>query len=331
VQLGVQVASGDFAKVKDLAQAAEGLGFATVYFPDHFVYETGLGAFNATQPVYEAATTLAALAMATARVRIGTHVLCNPFRHPALTAKIFATLDHVSGGRLIAGMGAGWTRVEFEMMGLPFPDVPTRLAMLDEALQVMRALWTEERASFDGRFYTLRDAVAAPKPLQHPHPPLMVGGNGKGIMRLAARYADIVNVAQDLGRPGTVDPTQVARFTREALRARIAFLRTESEACGRPMPRLYCTAFVITITESPSATRTAAENFGRVLGVAPETLLRMPSVLIGTPEEAVAELRRREREDGLVELTVGIPNMKIVRRLGEDVLPHVRSAIEAIV
>jgi probable F420-dependent oxidoreductase len=325
MELGVQVASGDFAKVKDLAQAAEALGYAAVYFPDHFIYETGLGGFNAAQPVHEAGTMLAALAMATTRVRIGTHVLCNPFRHPALAAKIFTTLDHVSGGRLIAGMGAGWTRTEFEMMGLPFPDVPTRLAMLDEALQVMTALWTEERASFSGKFYTLRDAVAAPKPLQQPHPPLMLGGNGKGIMRLGARHAAIVNVAQDLGRSGTVDPQQVARFTRETFHERATFLRAESEARGRAMPRLFCTAFVISITDTPAATRTATESFGGMLGVAPAVLLRMPSVLIGTPEELVAELDRREREDGLAQLTVGIPNMKIVRRLGEEVLPHLRT------
>jgi probable F420-dependent oxidoreductase len=325
MEMGVQVASGEFPKVKDLIQAAEDLGYATAYFPDHFVYESGVGGFNAAQPVYDAGTMLAALAMATSRIALGTHVLCNAFRHPAVTAKIFTTLDHVSGGRVIAGMGAGWTRIEFEMMGIPFPDVATRLAMLEEALEVMRALWTEERANFAGRYYTLRDAVAAPKPLQRPHPPLMLGGNGKGVMRLAARHAAIVNIAQDLGRAGTVDPRQIARFTSEAFRERAAFLRAESAAAGRPMPRLYCTAFMVSVTESAAATRTAAESFAGMLGVAPETLLRMPSVLIGTPEEMIAELRRREREDGLAELTLGIPNMKLVRKLGEAVLPHVRA------
>ena len=329
MQLGVQVASGDFAKVKDLAQAAEDLGYATVYFPDHFIYETGLGGFDPSQPVHEAAAMLAALAQATSRVRIGTHVLCNQFRHPALTAKIFTTLDHISGGRLIAGMGAGWTRAEFEMMGFAFPEVKVRLAMLDEALRVIRALWTEERVHFAGEFYTLRNAIAAPKPLQRPHPPFMLGGNGKGIMRLAARHADIVNIAQDLGRAGTVDAQQFARFTSDAFRERTAFLRTECRAAGRPMPQLRCTAFLVTITGGAAASRAAAENFGGMFGVPPDILLRMPSVLIGTPEELVAELGRREREDGLAELTVGIPNMKIVRRLGEEVLPHLRPAATA--
>jgi len=324
MELGVQVASGDFARVKDLAQAAEDLGYATVYFPDHFIYESGLGGFDAAQPVYEACTTLAALAMATSRVKIGTHVLCNQFRHPALTAKILTTLDHVSGGRLIAGIGAGWTRAEFEMMGFAFPDVHTRLAMLEEALEVIRALWTRERASFTGKFYTLRDAVAEPKPLQRPHPPVMVGGNGKGIMQLAARHADIVNIAQDLGRPGTIDLKQVALFTANAFRNRAAFLRAQSQALDRPMPSLRSTAFVISITANAGATRAAAENFSTMLGVPPDVALRMPSVLIGTPDELVAELRRREREEELAELTVGIPNMRVVRRLGEEVLPQLR-------
>jgi len=322
MQLGVQVASGDFTKIRDVAQAAEELGYATIYFPDHFIYETGFGGFDASQPVYEAATALAALAMATTRVRIGSHVLCNHFRHPALTAKIFTTLDHASGGRLIAGMGAGWTRAEFEMMGIDFPAVGTRLAMLDEALQVIRGLWTEERSSFTGRFYTLRDAVAAPKPLQQPHPPIMLGGNGKGVMRLAARHADIVNIAQDLGRAGTIDQKEMARFTATAFRERAAFLAAECRTTGRPVPRLYATAFVVTITDSPAATRAAAENMAGMFGVAPEALLQMPSVLLGTPEEMVTELRRRAREDGLTELTLGLPSMKLVRRLGEQVLPH---------
>src|SRR5713101_5405068 len=100
MRFGVQVASGEFAKVKDLAQAAEDLGYATIYFPDHFIYESGAGGFNPTQPVYEAGATLAALAMVTSKIAIGTHVLCNHFRHPALTAKVFTTLDHVSGGRV---------------------------------------------------------------------------------------------------------------------------------------------------------------------------------------------------------------------------------------
>ena len=322
MRFGVQVAGGDFAKVKDLAQAAESLGYATLYFPDHFIYESGPSSFNPTQPVYEAGAALGALAMATSRIAIGTHVLCNHFRHPALTAKVFTTLDHISGGRVIAGMGAGWTRAEFEMMGLPFPEVPVRLAMLDEALQVMRALWTEDTATFSGKYYTLRDAVAAPKPLQQPHPPLMLGGNGKGIMRLAARHATIVNIAQDLGRAGTVDPRQLAKFTSEAFRERAAFLRSESEKAGRSAPRLHSTAFLVSVTDTPAATRTAAENFAGMFGVAPETLLRMPSVMIGTPDELVSELRRREREDGLAEIAIGMPTMKLVRRIGEDVLPH---------
>jgi probable F420-dependent oxidoreductase len=325
MELGVQASSGDFAKVRDVVQAAEDLGYATVYFPDHFIYETGLGVYDPAQPVYEAATVLAALAMATTRVRLGTHVLCNQFRHPALTAKILTTLDHVSGGRLLAGMGAGWTRSEFDMMGIDFPPVSTRLAMLDEALQVILALWTEERASFSGTYYHLRDAVAAPKPLQRPHPPLMLGGNGKGVMRLAARYADVVNIAQDLGKAGKVDAGRLGAFTSEAFCERAAFLRAECEAVGRPMPRLHATAFIITITDTAAASRAAAENFAGMLGLAPETVRRMPTILIGTPAELIAELTRREREDGLSEISIGMPSMRVVRRLGEEVLPHVRT------
>jgi alkanesulfonate monooxygenase SsuD/methylene tetrahydromethanopterin reductase-like flavin-dependent oxidoreductase (luciferase family) len=210
------------------------------------------------------------------------------------------------------------------MMGFEFPDVRERLASLGEALEILRSLWTEEHTTYEGAYYHLKDAVASPKPIQKPYPPIMLGGNGKGVMRLAARHADIVNIAQDLGRAGTVDPRHTAAFTADVWRARVAFLRAECEQAGRPVPRLYTTAFVINVTDDAAGTRAVAENFAGMFGVGPDAVLRMPSVLIGTPEELIAELRRREVEDGLHELTVGIPSMRIVRRLGTDVLPYLR-------
>jgi alkanesulfonate monooxygenase SsuD/methylene tetrahydromethanopterin reductase-like flavin-dependent oxidoreductase (luciferase family) len=128
-------------------------------------------------------------------VRIGILVSCNGYRNPALLAKMAATVDVLSNGRLIHGVGAGWFADEYEGYGYDFPDVPTRLAQLDESLRVQKLLWTAERPSFDGRFYRLKEAWCEPRPAQRPHPPILIGGSGERVtLKLVARYADACNL-----------------------------------------------------------------------------------------------------------------------------------------
>ncbi len=122
----------------------------------------------------------AMVAGATKKIRVGHLVLCNLFRHPAITAQSLMTLDHLSNGRLLAGLGSGWTETEFRMTGIPFPPIAERLRMLDEALTCIKSLWTKEQSNFDGEFYHLKDAILWPKPIQKPCPPIIVGGGGKG-------------------------------------------------------------------------------------------------------------------------------------------------------
>jgi alkanesulfonate monooxygenase SsuD/methylene tetrahydromethanopterin reductase-like flavin-dependent oxidoreductase (luciferase family) len=152
----------------------------------------------------EAWTLLAALARETRRTRVGVLVTCNSYRNPALLAKMAATVDVLSGGRLIHGIGAGWFADEYEGYGYEFPDVATRLAQLDESLRVQRLLWAAERPSFDGRSYRLREAWCEPRPVQRPHPPILIGGGGEKILlRLVARHAAMWNC------PG--EPAELAR------------------------------------------------------------------------------------------------------------------------
>ena len=140
-------------------------------------------------------TLLTAMAESTSRVRIGLMVAGNTYRHPAVLAKMATTIDHLSGGRLEFGLGAGGAEAEHTMLGIPFLTTPERISRLDEALTVCRALWTDERTSFDGRHFTLVDAVANPKPLQRPHPPIWVGGAGERLtLRVVAKHADVWNV-----------------------------------------------------------------------------------------------------------------------------------------
>src|SRR5262249_9572586 len=140
---------------------------------------------------YDPMVMVAVIAEATKRIRVGHLVLCNLFRHPVITAQSLNALDRLTNGRTFAGLGTGWTEREFKMTGIPFPDIGTRLRMLDEALTVIRSLWTKEETTFAGEFYQLKDAILWPKPVQRPHPPILLGGGGKGLLRIAAKHADV--------------------------------------------------------------------------------------------------------------------------------------------
>jgi probable F420-dependent oxidoreductase len=142
----------------------------------------------------EAWTALSALARDTTNIRLGTSVLCNSYRHPSVLAKMAATLDVISGGRLDLGLGAGWFQREFDAYGIPFPAVGDRVSALGEALEVIKAIWTQPNPVYSGRFYSLDGAVCDPPPVQKPHPPLWVGGEGDRVHRIAARSAQGINI-----------------------------------------------------------------------------------------------------------------------------------------
>ncbi|MGA8056827.1 MAG: TIGR03560 family F420-dependent LLM class oxidoreductase [Candidatus Binataceae bacterium] len=170
----------------DRAEMAERLGYHSFWLVDHF-WTLGLPDVD----LLEAVTMMSAIAARTERVRIGTLVLCNSFRNPALLAKSLTTIDHISNGRLEVGLGAGWMEQEYRANGYEFPSVGTRLRQLEEGLQILKAMFTENRATFKGRYYTVTDAPNNPKPVQKPHPPIMIGGAGEKVMlRLVAKYAD---------------------------------------------------------------------------------------------------------------------------------------------
>lgn len=180
----------DFSELRDLAQTAEQLGFHSLWLFDHFYH---FPVFTNEQ-VLEPWTLMSMLAAATRTIRIGTLVLCNGYRPPALLAKMAATFDVLSGGRLEFGYGAGWHAEEFAGYGYDFPAVATRIRQMEEGLAVIKQLWCEPRANFDGKYYTLHDAICAPKPVQSPHPPISIGGGGEQmLLRAVARHADIWN------------------------------------------------------------------------------------------------------------------------------------------
>jgi F420-dependent oxidoreductase-like protein len=167
----------------------EALGYDSVWLNDH------LYGIPAPQiPILEAWTTLAAIAAITARVQLGTLVTPVGFRNPALLAKMAATLDHISGGRVIVGLGGGWFAMEYEGYGYEFPPLRTRLEQLDEAATLIKRMWTEDQPTFTGKHFRTAGVHCEPKPARRPHPPLLIGGGGERVLlRLAARHADIWN------------------------------------------------------------------------------------------------------------------------------------------
>jgi len=161
----------------------------SLWLYDHFIqYKTG--SFG---PCYESWSLLSYLAPLTRRVRLGMLVLCNSYRNPALLAKMAATLDNISQGRLEFGIGAGWYEEEYKRYGYPYPNDSTRISMLDESLQIITKMWCEEKPSFRGKYYSIKDAYCQPKPLQQPHPPITVGGSGRLTLKVATKHADWTN------------------------------------------------------------------------------------------------------------------------------------------
>lgn len=173
-----------------LWQEIDTLGYETAWLFDHF-----LPIFSdPTGPCLEGWTALSALAQATKRVRLGLMVTGNTYRHPAVLAKMATTVDIVSGGRLIFGVGAGWFELEHREYGIPFHTTGGRLQRLDEALTLIKLLWTEERASFSGKHFQLEQASFNPKPVQRPHPAILIGASGEKVaLEIVARHAQMWN------------------------------------------------------------------------------------------------------------------------------------------
>lgn len=200
-----------------VTRAAEQAGLDSVWAADHFMFVDDTP--EQEVPILECFTLLGALAACTRRIRIGQLVVGVPYRNPALQAKLFATLDVISHGRSIIGLGAAWHEPEFRAYGWPFPSVSERMAMLEEATQIIDRMLTQRPASFRGAHYTVENAYNDPMPEQKPRPPIMIGGSGERVtLRLVARYADMCNVFGN--------PAEVARL--------FGVLRGHCESVGRP-------------------------------------------------------------------------------------------------
>jgi F420-dependent oxidoreductase-like protein len=232
------------------ALASEALGFHSLWLEDHFFPWVG----DASQDYYECWTTLSAIAAKTHTIRLGTLCTCQSYRNPALLAKMASTVDHISGGRLELGIGAGWYQADYESYGYSFPPISVRARQLREAIQVLKVLWTEDPATFSGEFYSVKNARLHPKPLQKPHPPIWVGvGGERYTLKVAAELADGWNY-------GTLTP--------EAFRKKWEVLEGHCRAIGRDPKgiRRSLEIFIFLDEEERLARKAASEYERRYLG-----------------------------------------------------------------
>ena len=249
-----------------VAQTADDLGFDSIWLFDHF-HTVPVPTQEVT---FECWTSTAALARDTKRVRIGQMVTCNGYRNPALLAKIASTVDVLSHGRLDFGIGAGWYEHEYRAYGYDYPDAPTRLRYLRDAVQVILKMWTEEEAYFEGKYHQVRGAINQPKGVQKPHIPLLIGGSGEQVtLKLVAQYGDACNI-------GHTDPETVAH--------KFAILRQHCENVGRDYNTIHRTVMInccIDDSDEKAYQKAVQANLQRNTGGVENLRTR---ALIGTPD-----------------------------------------------
>ncbi|HZP41544.1 MAG TPA: LLM class flavin-dependent oxidoreductase [Candidatus Binatia bacterium] len=315
-------ATSDFATIREACRAAEAGGFDAYTRPDHLLAEGTLGPPGA--PLLECFTTLAALVPTTTRLRFLETVTCNSFRHPALLAKMVASLDVISGGRMELGIGAGWFRAEYEAFGHPFPPASVRLAQLGEALAVVKLLWTGARVDFDGEHYRLRGAICAPAPVQRPRPPILVGGGGRGLLAVAAAEADVVNIVPP-APGGAADPAAVRAFTLERFIAKGRRVRALAAGAGRDPATVALSAiFFVQLAETAREAAALLDALAARYGFDRAAAERFPLALVGTASQLRERLAERIERLGLGYVVLHFTTPAALARFAADVLPAVR-------
>lgn len=309
MKFGIDIPNGwkmSLVDIKDPVEAYEAmtnivttgdeLGYDSAWVVDHFHTVP-----TPTQEItFECMMMLAALARDTKNIRIGQIVLCNSYRNPALLAKMASTLDVLSHGRLNFGIGAGWYEHEYKAYGYPYPDAPERLRMLREALQVIHAMWSQEEAVFEGKYYQVRGAINQPKGVQKPHIPILIGGSGEKVtLKLVALYGDACNVGGDL----------------QTLQHKLEVLKGHCENVGRNFSDIHVTTGTYCSIADTDEEALALVPEARKNGLADTALVGSPATI----RERIATLEAH----GVHELIIDFPfpsakNLEPLRRFAKE-------------
>ncbi len=286
-------------------QRAETLGYATFLLRDHFVPD-----FFGDQ--FAPLVALAVAASRTTRLRLGTLVIDNDYRHPVLLAKEAATLDLLSGGRFELGLGAGWLRTEYEQAGMTFDSNGVRVSRLEEAIQVINRLFANAPCDFEGQYYQVHGINGFPKPAQRPRPPLLIGAGQKRMLMLAGREANIVGMLTTSVASGTLSDDPTERLA-ESVAQKIAWVR---EGAGSRFDQLELSLVPSLLLCQDRYAR--AEQFIAERGwqeITPEQVLAMPSVFIGTLDEITADMQARREQYGFSYFVIADEQMEIAAPL----------------
>ncbi len=297
VKFGLFLPTGDFAAAKCAALRAESEGFYSVSINDHFYTPMG----PPQTPQLECFTTLTAIAAVTSRIRLTPSVTAVSFRPPPLLAKITSTLDHVSSGRLVLGLGAGWQQAEYEAHGYPYPSNAERLAQLAEVIQVLKAMWTQEEPTFHGQYFSIDKAYNHPRPVQQPYPPLMLGGSGSGLLKIAAREADILNIIPPIfnGKDFVNDPVMAVKFDMAQLKRRIGMLHGYARDAGRDPHQIELGGMTLLSLSRDPKDPALGQTASSLAFPDLETARRSPLLLMGTPDEVKRDLSARIEDTGI--------------------------------
>jgi len=292
-------------ELQHTARMAEDLGFSTFLLRDHFIAE----------PFGDQLAPLAALmavAQATTRLRIGSLVLDNDYRHPVMLAKEAATLDLLSGGRFELGIGCGWLKSEYDQAGMVFDEPGVRVDRLEESIQVLKGLFADGPLTFAGRHYAVSTLEGFPKPAQRPHPPILIGAGSKRMLQLAGREADCVGILAKALPNGTISD-DVAERSPAALERKIGWIR---EAAGDRFHQIEL-SMVATIMITDDR-RSGAEALARERGwdgVPAESILEMSTIFIGTLDQIAEQMRSRRERFGVSYFVVSDDEMETVAPL----------------
>ena len=305
-RFGVQVQALPPDAWASTARRIEELGYSSVFFPDHFSSQ------------WDPTAGMAAIAAVTDRLRVGALVYDVDYRHPVVFAKGAATLHLISGGRHEFGLGAGWMETDYHEAGIPYDRPGVRIERLDEALQIIRSMWTKERTSFEGRHYTVREiAQAAPLP-EGERPLILIGGGGERILSLAGRHADIVGINATMVE-GKVTPATIRDLAPERVREKIGWVRAAAHEAGRDpdLIELNALVFVVAITDDPSGIRAGlAQNSGMTV----EQVADCPLFLTGSAAEIRDRLERQREQTGISYVVIQGGDPAVVEAFAEAVV-----------
>ena len=287
-RFGIQLRNApDGPQWRALARKAEALGYSTLFLPDHFE-----DAWSPTVPLTVAAE-------ATTTLKVGALVYDNDYRHPLVLARDMAMLDVFSEGRVEFGLGAGWMTTDYEQSGIPLDAPAVRIDRMAEGLEIFRQLWTQEKVSFTGAHYQLADAQCHPRPFTPGGPPVIVGGGGKRVLSIAAKYASIIGVNPELtsGQAG-VEAAKTAVADRYL--KRIEWIR---EAAGSRFNDIELQVLCRIEKVHPDR-ESFARDLAPFFGLSPEEALKMPIVLVGTVDQICADLIERRETYGFSYIVV---------------------------